>query len=200
MWDRSENKIIIFIRHGLTASNVKKLYAGKLNDDELCDDGINELKENVNKGIYPKADLVISSAKKRCIQSAEIIYKDSDIKVVEGLDEIDFGLFEGKDYNTLKNNELYIKWLESGGTIPFPEGDSREDYLIRNKEAFERILNLIDEDKKRVAVVAHGGNIMALLNIYGGREYFDSMVSAGCGYICELIFKDEPKLKVIETI
>lgn len=200
MWDRSENKIIIFIRHGLTASNVKKLYAGKLNDDELSQEGINELEEKSEKGLYPKADYVISSAKKRCIQSAEIIFKGSDIKLAEGLDEIDFGMFEGKDYNTLKNNELYIKWLESGGTIPFPEGESREEYLIKNKEAFEKILNLIEEDKKRVAVVAHGGNIMALLNIYGGREYFDSMVSAGCGYICELSFKDEPKLRVIETI
>jgi len=200
MWDRSENKIIIFIRHGLTASNEKKLYAGKLNDDELSQEGINELEEKSEKGLYPKADCVISSAKKRCIQSAKIIFKGSDIKLAEGLDEIDFGIFEGKDYNTLKNNELYIKWLESGGTMPFPEGESREEYLIKNKEAFEKILNLIEEDKKSVAVVAHGGNIMALLNIYGGREYFDSMVSAGCGYICELTFKDEPKLKVIETI
>ena len=41
---------------------------------------------------------------------------------------------------------------------------------------------------------------MALLNIYGGREYFDSQVLAGCGYVCELNFHDEPKLKVIETI
>lgn len=33
--------------------------------------------------------------------------------------ECDFGIFEGKNYEELKENRDYQRWLDSGGVLPF---------------------------------------------------------------------------------
>ena len=58
----------------------------------------------------------------RCRQTAEIIYGKTDY-IENDLRECDFGEFENKCFEELKDNPDYLKWMESGGTIPFPGGD-----------------------------------------------------------------------------
>ena len=38
----------------------------------------------------------------------------------------------------------------------------------------------------RVGMIVHGGTIMALLSLYGEKQYFDYQVLNGRGYICNL--------------
>ena len=55
--------------------NTKQLahrYQGRL-DDPLCPQGIEELMQKKQNGLYPAADFVVCSPKKRCIQTAEIV-------------------------------------------------------------------------------------------------------------------------------
>lgn len=175
-----EKKVkIVFIRHGKTAGNLEKRYIGKT-DEPLCDAGIDELRNRK----YPYVKKVVSSSMKRCVQTAEIIYPDVEILKCEKLCECDFGEFEGKNYKELTGNKYYTKWIESGGTLGFPGGETLEGFKSRCIEGFEESMNDINGD---IAFVVHGGTIMSILEKFGQSKkgYYDYQVENGKGYICE---------------
>ena len=209
MRDRSENKIkIVFIRHGATKSNLEKRYVGKNNDEGLCEEGKAALLEKKNANIYPEGDLFFTSTKKRCIETIETIYPGVNYETVEGLEEIDFGEFEGKNYLELEDDERYVKWIESNGTIAFPDGETRDEFIDRSVAAFEKTFDKINAfinanpDKNEVCVVflVHGGTIMSVVSEYAEMDYYDCMVPNGGGFICEANTDGELSLKILEKI
>ena len=99
---------ILFIRHGETDCNKKRLYYGHLNPGlnenglwQLKNTKINLEKMKENKNI----DIVFSSDLKRCSQSMEILGIDKKVEKIftEELRELNFGIFEGKTYEEIKN-------------------------------------------------------------------------------------------------
>lgn len=50
---------------------------------------------------------------------------------IEEWREMNFGAYEGKNYEDLKNDSYYQKWIDSNGTLPFPEGESQQEYIKR---------------------------------------------------------------------
>ena len=113
-----------FIRHGETASNRRKSYLG-WTDEPLSEDGCEMLLRNRKN--YPAADLIFTSPMLRCRQTKEILYKDQPYQIIEKWKEMNFGSFEGKTYFDLNGNEDYQRWIDSGGTLPFPGGESRQN-------------------------------------------------------------------------
>ena len=112
---------LYFIRHGKTKGNIEKRYIGST-DEDLCSEG----KEELMPLKYSFAEKIYSSPMKRCLQTAEIMCGKKEINIIEGLKESNFGDFEYKTYEDLKNTPSYIKWLESGGKSGFPNGESNE--------------------------------------------------------------------------
>lgn len=169
---------IFFIRHGKTFGNLQKRYIG-ITDEPLCDEGIIELSNR----LYPAAERVVSSPMKRCMQSARLIFRDTAPIVYDGLRECDFGDFEGKSYAELNGNPDYQSWIDSGGTIPFPNGEARESFSERCCRAFEAAV-LDNSDCESLAFVVHGGTIMSVLEKYAlpKRDYYAYQVANGCGY------------------
>lgn len=175
---------IYLIRHAETLGNLEKRYIGSKTDEELSTEGIERIyerkkiilkeKEYCDLSILP----VYSSPMKRCIQTAKIMLEREDINIKDELREIDFGDFEGKNYKDLSSNQDYQKWIDSGGTIPFPNGESREDFIERSYKAFSEIL----EEEKDFVIVCHGGNIMAIMSKICGKDYFDFQVECAGGY------------------
>lgn len=189
---------IILIRHGQTEGNLKKRYIGST-DEPLCTEGMEQIRNNIKENRYPAADLVYTSPLKRCIQTAELIYPDKEPIPVENLRECDFGELENKNYLELWDNAGYQKWLASNGTLEFPSGEKQKDFKKRCRDTFKRIMeNSLDQD---IALVVHGGTIMAILEKYGVPEkgFYDWQVKNGEGYLCEL-GKDNISLKVIKKL
>ena len=205
MRDRTENQIeLVFIRHAATKSNKEHRYVGKT-DEPLSGEGIDTLLELKRGGIYPKADIVFSSPMKRCIETARLIYPLNTPIVVPEWREMDFGEFEGKNYADLKNDRRYQEWIDSYASLPFPNGESREDFARRCDTGFQKILELMtlmsEKDRRRsktVCAVVHGGTIMALLSRYGGGGYFDYQVSNCEGYRC--LVRNDAQITDIEKI
>lgn len=79
-------------------------------------------------------------------------------KIVWGLQECDFGAFEGKNYQELSGDTSYQAWIDSGGTLAFPEGESREGFVRRCCAALETALQ--SRQESHIAAVVHGGTIM----------------------------------------
>lgn len=185
---------MIFIRHGKTKGNEERRYVGKT-DQSLSPLGIKEIQEKT----YPKADIVFASPRKRCIETARLIYPKHSPIIVEGLKEMDFGDFENKNYEELQHDPIYRKWLDSDGTMACPNGDSRESFAQRCVEAFWEVTQTINKDLNSAAFVVHGGTIMALmdkLTIHNG-QYYDFMVQNAGGYVCDF---DGKKLTIKDKI
>ena len=182
--DQEKMKILVYlIRHGKTEGNLKKAYIG-VTDQPLCLEGRAELERLA--GCFPLPDEVWHSPLCRCAQTAEILYPGISANVCEDLRECDFGEYEGKTYDQLKNEAAYQKWLDSGGTIPFPGGEDPMAFRVRSKSAFAAIAQKAAERHPdgTLAVVCHGGTIMAVLEAFSmpHRDFYDWQASNGGGY------------------
>ncbi len=201
MRNPSEDKIkIVLIRHGATATNRDKRYCGKRSDEDLSEEGIKVLNEMKEKNAYPSASFLFVSPKKRAKSTAKIIYPELEQNIIEEFDEIDFGDFEGKNYEDLKDDPEYQSWIDSNGENAFPHGESKNEYCKRAAGGFLKAMDIfskradenaddLTKDPRRfadIAIVAHGGTIMALLSTFAGMNYYNCMVSNAKGYIVEI--------------
>lgn len=193
MWNPTENKIVItMIRHGETPSNKEHRYLGRT-DESLSDEGKEKLLQLKREGYYPSAEVVFASPMKRCLETVQLLYPDSKPVIIPEWKEMDFGAFEGKNNMELQGDERYQEWIDSNGTLPFPDGESREDFVGRCKQGFSRMLTTLRKleegerlNSRNVALIVHCGTIMSLLSSFYGGEYFDYQVPNGRGYLCKL--------------
>lgn len=193
MWNPTENKIVItMIRHGETPANKEHRYLGRT-DEHLSDEGKEKLLQLKSEGYYPSAEVVFASPMKRCLETVQLLYPDRKPIIIPEWKEMDFGAFEGKNYRELQGDKRYQAWIFSNGTLPFPDGESREEFIERCKQGFYRMFTALLELKegkrlnsRNVALIVHGGTIMSLLSSFYGGEYFDYQVPNGRGYICKL--------------
>lgn len=188
---------LYFIRHSLTEGNLKKKYVGRT-DEPLCEEGIQLL----NYKVYPKADFVYCSPMRRCLQTAAMIYPDSQLHIIENFKECNFGRFENKNYVELSDDLDYQKWIDSNGTLPFPEGESREAFVCRTKEAFEKIINCVQcFESKSISFVVHGGTIMSIMEYYAmpNQDYYSWQVGNGEGIRAD-IFIEENKIVIRNAV
>lgn len=179
---------VYLIRHGMTAGNAERRYIGRT-DEPLSEAGRKEIQCRK----YPPVEATFTSPMRRCVETAEIIYPSVPKRVIPEFWETDFGAFEGKNYEELKENGAYIRWMESGGTLPFPGGESRAEVQARVKEGFRRVQEELREMPEgslgmSVALVIHGGTVMTLLSELFGGDYYDYQVRNGEGYSFELSY------------
>ncbi|MBR6069530.1 MAG: histidine phosphatase family protein [Ruminococcus sp.] len=184
---------ILFLRHGLTKGNLEKRYIGST-DEPLCTEGITELK----KLRLPACDLLVCSPMKRCIMTSELLFFGQEPVLCDDLRECDFGDFEEKNYAELSDNTDYQKWINSGGKLPFPNGEAPSVFRARCVGTFEKIVRKYGHCDY-IAFVVHGGTIMSILEKYAvpHRDYFDFHCENGHGYFCEW---DGKKLIITEEI
>lgn len=169
----------ILIRHGKTAGNLEHRYIGSRSDEPLCSEGRAILAELT----VPPVEAVYCSPMQRCLQTAAILYPDHTPIIIDDLRECDFGAFEGLNYNDLNGRDDYQAWIDSGGELPFPGGESRAQMEERVALAYQHIVDTANCGT--IAVIAHGGTLMSVMARYAlpKRYYFDYMPGNNAGYI-----------------
>ena len=175
---------IAMIRHGKTYGNTLGRYIG-VTDEPLCEEG----RELLGKFTYPKPQAVFVSPLKRCLETAAILFGDPKVRIIDQLAECDFGEFENKNYQELDGNEHYQSWIDSGGLLPFPGGESREEFKRRNVTGFQKAVNgCLRNGISLAALVVHGGTIMNVMEEYADedRSFYDWHVQNGKGYEVEI--------------
>lgn len=175
---------IYLLRHGVTQGNKEGRYIGSM-DVPLSPEGKQSIKELALEYNYPSAELFFSSPKIRCKQTLDIIYPDAQPEMVNHLAECDFGDYEGKTLDELKDDEYYQKWVSGDGVESPPNGESSKEFQLRCCAAFEEIVDTLMRCGKHTAVImAHGGTIMTILGGYAfpRRPMFEWMVDSGMGF------------------
>lgn len=172
------------IRHGMTEGNRHGRYIG-VTDEPLCQEGF-ELLKTVH---YPVPEKVFVSPLRRCRETAEIFFPERRGHVIPELAECDFGAFENKNYQELWGNAEYQAWIDSNGMLPFPGGESREEFRKRSLQGFEEVVSAcVRENVHYGALVIHGGTIMNIMEEYASpaRSFYEWHVKNGGGYLVEL--------------
>lgn len=187
---------IIFIRHGETKGNRELRYVGKT-DEPLTEEGICLLK----KKLYPDVQYVFVSPRLRCIQTTVNIYPNTCYEIIEELAECDFGSYEYKNFEELKKEPSYQAWIDSQGTIGFPDGETMEGFIKRTLNGFWKGIKKANEmGLEEVAFVVHGGTIMAILSELSvpHKPFYHWQAENGEGFSGNLLEEHMIKLKPIK--
>ena len=180
---------LILVRHGTTQGNLEKRFVGSL-DVPLAPQG-EELARRVSPTL-PPVEHIYRSPLLRCRQTAELLWPGVEETVIPGLRETDFGPFEGKNYEELKDDPLYRAWIGQEGGPNFasmPVGESTEAVVERVSAALEAIAaDAARRGFQRAAVVSHGGALMGLLSKFGRpeRDYYQWFCPNCGGYAARL--------------
>lgn len=183
---------LYLIRHGKTYGNECKRYIGTT-DESLSDKGCSELMQKC----FPETDILFVSPMKRCRETAAILFPEKEQRIIPDFRECDFGDFENKNYLELSGNQDYQNWIDSNGTLPFPNGESREEFISRTLCGFEEVMGYCIQNKiTTAALVVHGGSIMAIMEKYGipKKGYYDWQTANGNG-ICVTVDPNDWKTK-----
>lgn len=168
------NQRIYFIRHGKTLANETGIYCGWLNPPILESEKI-----RLSQTKEPELSMIYLSPLLRCIQTKEAMYPLADYEVIDGLKEIHFGEFEGKDYQALSKDIRYQAWIDSLGRLPFPEGESMESFIARVKVGLQEIKSKIKQYSGDIGIIAHEGTYRAFFQLVGQGDYFEAHIANG---------------------
>lgn len=175
------NKIYL-IRHGRTLANEKRLYCGST-DLSLSKGGEEALK--TIRYELPEQTTYIVSGMKRTVETLHCLFGDVPFQTDERFREIDFGIFEMKSYEELKNDTDYLRWItgDQENNVP-PMGESGAAMKRRVLEAFDEI----KEMQETVVLISHGGVIAAIMEELFPKEWknrYEWQPSFGGGYLIE---------------
>ena len=167
---------IYLIRHGKTEANEKHLYCGST-DLPLSEAGREEL-QDVRYEI--KNVRFLTSDMKRTNETLRILFGDVPYEVEPRFQEVDFGIFEMRSYDELKDTPEYQTWLtgDNEANIP-PKGESGVQMKARVLEAFAEI-------QADTCIITHGGviaSIMEHLFPREGKNRYQWQPKPGCGYV-----------------
>lgn len=166
------------IRHGMTRLGEEKRYQGAL-DEGLSAQGRAALK----RAAFTPSRVYVSPLL-RARETAGLLFPASEQIVVPDLREMDFGVFEGRGWWEMEQDEDYCAWVDGGCTGRCPGGEDRASFSARVCAAVEKLLR---RNEDGLVIVAHGGTQMALLDRWGvpAREYWQWQRPCGCGWLLE---------------
>lgn len=201
---------ITLIRHGKTNANEKHCYIGRT-DEPLSETGKKELLEYKASGRYqnvgqpvvdPKlgtSPILATSPMLRCRQTAELIFDRTDFLICDAFKEIDFGIFEGLNYEQLKNNKDYQAWLDSNCEMKIPSGESKDEFCERCFEGFCKLVSS-QIDSRSLTLVVHGGTIMGLLSHLAGGDYYSYQCGCGEGFKGTLVLEEKDGTLLLDSL
>ena len=144
---------IYLIRHGKTEANEKHLYCGST-DLPLSEKGRAELRA-MHYAIHPQRFL--TSGRKRTDETLQILFGDVPYAVDTRFREVDFGSFEMKSYDQLKEDPAYQAWLTGDNEANVPPGGESGIQMTR------RVLEAFREIPDGTALITHGGVIACIM-------------------------------------
>ena len=148
---------LLLIRHGKTMANEKHLYCGST-DLSLSEQGRQELAGRTVA--VPENCRYLSSGMARANETLELLFPGVNYEKNPGFREVDFGIFEMKSYEMLKEDPAYQAWLTGDNMANTPPGGESGNAMTERVVAAFR--ELADRGENGV-LVTHGGVIAALM-------------------------------------
>ena len=148
---------LYLIRHGRTEANEKWLYCGST-DLGLSESGMKDL-EKIHYKLPENCTFMISGMK-RTEQTLKILFGDVPYTVDRRFREVDFGVFEMKSYEALKEQENYQAWISGDNEKNVPPGGESG---VQMKERVLQGLQDLQRMQGDVVLISHGGVIASIM-------------------------------------
>ena len=171
------------IRHAETEYNKQRRYQGRL-DLPISEKGRRSLEPSGE----PVSRVYVSTLR-RTAQTARILFPEAQLIEVPGLEEMDFGRFDGHTSEELESDPAYQEWIDSWCTTAIPGGESRQQFSERIVRAMTKLIEqAASAGEEKLVIVAHGGTIMSALETLGrpAREYYEWLPGNAEGYELEI--------------
>lgn len=166
-------KTIYLIRHGQTDFNSKGIVQGRGVDSDLNQIGRQQAMQFYQAYKHIPFDKIYLSTLKRTEQTVMPFLENGiPFEKLLGLDELDWGKYEGKEGNEeLKRGfyEITNKWANGDYQARMEGGESPIEVASRQSEAMEYILSKPEE--KHVLICSHGRAMRLLLCAIAGVEF-----------------------------
>ena len=189
---------IYLLRHGETAYNAEKRYLSR-SDVSLSAKGLAEL---IPAGFSPET--VYVSPLRRTWETAGVLFPAARLTVIEDFREMDFGVFEGRNYQEMAGLPAYRAWVDGDCLGQIPGGEQKADFCRRTCEAFAKLVDqALDAGGDRLVIVAHGGTQMAVMERFAlpARGYFSWNGPNGGGFVLDASpWRRERKLTLRGTV
>ncbi len=157
-------KIIYFV-HGTTTDNAEHKSTGWI-PGELTEKGIQQSLDLKDQIDMDSIDLVIPSALKRAVDSADYTFKGAkEILHDARIRECNYGDLNGKDTSLVKYEDHIVD--------PFPNGESLQNVEARVRDFCRYLID--NFDGKTVALVAHKAPQLALEVITKGISWNEAI-------------------------
>lgn len=179
---------IYVVRHGLTAWNVEKKYLGWTNQSLIQSEKHQlDLLKNYVKDI--EFDACFSSDLIRCVETFSYLCPNRQPILDTRLRELNFGEWEGKTYETLKENHHYQQWLKDWETIAPPKGESLVEFKVRINAFLKELLTT---HHQKILIVTHGGVIRYMLSLLiKDLSFWDVPIKNNKGYVLHTVRNDK---------
>ena len=166
---------IYLIRHGKTEANERRLYCGST--DLSLSEGGREALAGLSYDV--KNVRFLTSGMKRANETLELLFGNVSYEMEPRFREVDFGIFEMRSYEDLKDNQQYRAWCHGDNEANVPPGGES------GVQMKHRVLEAFSELREDTCIVTHGGVIaavMAHLFPEEGRSRYQWQPANGCGY------------------
>lgn len=170
------------IRHGETLWQGTGRYQGQT-DVPLSEQG----RQALSPASFSPEKVYIT-ALQRTRQTAERLFPQARLVVVEDLGEMNFGRFEGRSAAEMEEDPSYRAWVEGMCRGQCPGGESLPAFSRRVCRAFARLLDwAVASEEEQLVLVVHGGTQMAVMEAFAipSRPYFSWGLPCGQGYVLE---------------
>ena len=174
--------LIYLLRHGATACNAERRYQGNT-EIPLSPAG----RAALQKADFSPDSLFVSPLS-RAVETAAILFPGVRQTSVSALREMDFGVFEGRNFREMECDGAYRAWVDGGCTGRCPGGESRDEFSSRVCGAFAALVDGgLASGAAHLAIVAHGGTQMAAMERFAlpRRAYFDWKAPCGGGFVLD---------------
>ena len=179
--------LIYLLRHGLTEYNAEKRYQGQ-RDIPLSAAGRAVL---CRADISPKTVYITPLCRTR--QTAEVLFPGARLVETDGLKEMCFGSFEGRNYIEMEHDPDYLAWVAANCESPCPDGETKAAFCERICAAFSALVDkALRLRQERLVILAHGGTQMAAMERYAvpHRDYYAWCGPNAGGFVLDAVFGD----------
>lgn len=161
---------LVLVRHGRTTANASGILAGRSPGVSLDESGQDQARRAGARLARVPLAAVVSSPLQRCRQTAQAIIEategPSGIQRENGLNECDYGQWQGAKISALGKEKLWKVVQQQPSAAVFPGGESLLGMQSRAVAAIRRLDQSIDDRQGADAVwvaVSHGDVIKGIL-------------------------------------
>ena len=152
----------VLVRHVETTGNYENKFVG-FTEVEYTERGKKQFVQLTDALKELKVDQIYSSPISRALKIAKKVGEDTltDVKVIDELSEMNFGIFEGLHFTDILNDhaEHWEEWQKDYLNFTIPSGESLQSFHHRVTTFIDTIKN----EEGSCMIVCHGGTVQSIL-------------------------------------